>query len=264
MRRIILAAIAALGLASSAQAVSYFSVGAIKDAAGVWRDPGVASFEQVVAGFDGGDAVGYDVDHSAGFSYTSGGAGAPAGDVSRYMRVEAGGSVLFDLRNYMDSRGLAALNISVYLGSLNTGNMIDVIGRDASGGLDLASPLKTITGAALTAGMDTSLVSSVNRRLYVDFLDSEQIGALRFSSSDHGFQLDSLAVSSVVYAIGAGQTTAAARPTASGWGTMLTAETSLLPFSAPVPEPSSWAMMLAGFGLVGGMIRRRRGAAALA
>ncbi len=29
-------------------------------------------------------------------------------------------------------------------------------------------------------------------------------------------------------------------------------------FSGSVPEPASWAMMLAGFGLVGGTLRRRR------
>ena len=33
---------------------------------------------------------------------------------------------------------------------------------------------------------------------------------------------------------------------------------------APVPEPASWAMMLAGFGLVGGALRRRNGGRAAA
>lgn len=28
--------------------------------------------------------------------------------------------------------------------------------------------------------------------------------------------------------------------------------------SGPVPEPASWAMMIAGFGLTGAMLRRRR------
>lgn len=32
-------------------------------------------------------------------------------------------------------------------------------------------------------------------------------------------------------------------------------------FSAAVPEPASWAMMIAGFGLVGGALRQRRGTA---
>ncbi|MGL4542109.1 MAG: PEPxxWA-CTERM sorting domain-containing protein, partial [Polymorphobacter sp.] len=35
-----------------------------------------------------------------------------------------------------------------------------------------------------------------------------------------------------------------------------------LTLHANVPEPSSWAMMIAGFGLVGGAMRRRLGAAA--
>ena len=31
-----------------------------------------------------------------------------------------------------------------------------------------------------------------------------------------------------------------------------------------VPEPASWAMMILGFGCIGAMVRRRRGAAAFA
>jgi hypothetical protein len=35
------------------------------------------------------------------------------------------------------------------------------------------------------------------------------------------------------------------------------------PVMSGIPEPASWAMMLAGFGLVGGAARRRRSGAAL-
>lgn len=36
-------------------------------------------------------------------------------------------------------------------------------------------------------------------------------------------------------------------------------------YEAAIPEPASWALMIAGFGLVGGALRRRRGfASALA
>ena len=31
--------------------------------------------------------------------------------------------------------------------------------------------------------------------------------------------------------------------------------------AAPVPEPGTWVSMIAGFGLVGGLARRRRGRA---
>jgi hypothetical protein len=36
------------------------------------------------------------------------------------------------------------------------------------------------------------------------------------------------------------------------------------PYDSPVPEPATWAMMIAGFGLVGGIARRRRGTLAAA
>lgn len=41
-------------------------------------------------------------------------------------------------------------------------------------------------------------------------------------------------------------------------------ENGLTPIVAGVPEPASWALMVAGFGLVGGAIRRRRSSVAVA
>jgi hypothetical protein len=44
-----------------------------------------------------------------------------------------------------------------------------------------------------------------------------------------------------------------------------TADTfSLIVSAGPIPEPASWAMMIAGFGLIGGAMRRRQGALAAA
>jgi PEP-CTERM motif len=39
---------------------------------------------------------------------------------------------------------------------------------------------------------------------------------------------------------------------------------SFAPIAAAVPEPASWALLIAGFGLTGGLLRRRRGQSALA
>lgn len=41
-------------------------------------------------------------------------------------------------------------------------------------------------------------------------------------------------------------------------------DTSTIPVTSAVPEPASWLMMIGGFGLVGGLARRRRGAMAIA
>jgi hypothetical protein len=84
--------------------------------------------------------------HSSGFGlYTgsySGVAAAPAGDTSQYMAIGNGGSVLFDLRSLgtIDSA-------SVYLGSIDSYNFIDVFGRDGSGNLDFSHSLLTVGGA---------------------------------------------------------------------------------------------------------------------
>jgi hypothetical protein len=254
----IAAAVAALGLASSAQAVSYFSLGAVQSNTG-WRDPGLAAYDQVIAGFgaDGGDRVGYDDVLSSGFKFVTGsveGSGtAPAGDTSRYMSVQAGGSVLFDLRSYLDSRGVGARSISVYLGSIDASNTIDLIGRTQGGSLDFATPLATITGAGLGASEGEGLVASLNRRLYINFASFEDVGAIRFSSLDAAFEFDQIAINSARYSIDP-------RLTVPENG-KLPAATVAMPRRdsvGTVPEPASWAMMLGGFGLLGAMMRMRR------
>lgn len=55
---------------------------------------------------------------------------------------------------------------------------------------------------------------------------------------------------------------AGGHPTGTGgssWGTWISA----LNFPTAVPEPSTWAMMISGFGLIGGALRRRRAAMAV-
>jgi hypothetical protein len=47
-------------------------------------------------------------------------------------------------------------------------------------------------------------------------------------------------------------------PTVVGYTLNSTLSGPMLPVQAPVPEPASWALLIAGFGLVGAQVRRRR------
>jgi hypothetical protein len=255
MRGIIIAAAAAMGLASSAQAVSYFSLTA--NAA----DPGLAGYERVLTSFDGGNAVGYS--NASNFAITNAAANAPLGDTSNYGQVSAGGSVAFDLRNAFSSRTTAARSLSVYLGSVTADDYIQVIGLSVGGGLNLANPLMTISGSDLLAvlGADTT----ASQRLYINFSAAEQVSALIFGSASSVFGFDTLAVSSAVYAITPGQTVAPGnkRPSATIDNSSPNQSSYMLSsngaqMGSALPEPANWAMMISGFLMVGGMLRARR------
>jgi hypothetical protein len=77
----------------------------------------------------------------------------------------------------------------------------------------------TLSGAALADGAFNGN-QSVGRRMTYDF-GADRVTQVIFSSSGNSFELDNIAVSAV-------------------------------------PEPATWAMMIAGFGLMGSALRRRR------
>lgn len=77
----------------------------------------------------------------------------------------------------------------------------------------------TLTGAALAAGAFNGN-QSIGRRMTYDF-GANRVNQVIFSSSGYSFELDNIAVSAV-------------------------------------PEPASWALMITGFGLLGGALRRQR------
>jgi len=224
---------AAAAFSVPAQAVTYSTAGAVVDGFGHNVDPGLGLGEVLVTGFDGSDILSYDPAHSSGFGLytgsTSGVAAAPAGDTSQYMAIGTGGSVLFDLRS------LGSIHsASVYLGSIDSYNFIDVFGRDGAGNLDFSHALLTIGGADLPPSNGDWYDAQTNRRLTLNFDASDNVGALVFRSNGVAFEFDSLGVSSHLGGPGEHST-------------------------AAVPEPASWAMMVGGFGLVGGAMRRRSG-----
>jgi hypothetical protein len=82
----------------------------------------------------------------------------------------------------------------------------------------------TLSGAQLAAGAFNG-DQSVGRRMTYNF-GGDQVTQVIFSSSGYSFELDNIAVSAV-------------------------------------PEPATWAMMIAGFGMMGAALRRRQAAPAV-
>ena len=189
----------------------------------------MGAHEQMVTTFDGNDSVHFDASRSNGFAFYSGdhpgSALAPAGDSSQYVALTAGGRMAFDLRQF-DTPTTQLSSISVDVGSLDSYNFIQIIGLTSTGELDYDNPLLMLNGTQMaTEGRDG--------RLTFGFDDNTQVGAILFGSTGIAFEFDSLAI-----------TTTQRR------GTALVAQ--------PVPEPASWALMLGGFGMVGGAMRSGR------
>ncbi|MDB5685938.1 MAG: hypothetical protein JWR77_527 [Rhizorhabdus sp.] len=236
--RLGMAAIAVTMVAAApAQAVAFHMGGAGPKASGGLGDPGLAANEHLVTDFDGNDSLSYDPAHASGFGLFTGShpnvAAAPAGDDSLYMAIGAGGSVLFDLRAFNSGAG-PITSLSVYIGSVDPYNFIDVLGTDGSGGLDYTHPLLTVGGADLPGDDGDWYNEHANGRLTFTFGDSEKVGGIVFRSTGIALEFDSIAI---------GTRHAISLP---NQGEV-----------APVPEPASWAMMLCGFGLVGDALRRR-------
>lgn len=216
---------------SLAQSIATRMDPASANGAGVISDPGLRLSEHMVADFDGTNSLQIDASHSSGFHYysgsTAGVAAAPKGDTSQYLAVGAGGQAVFDLRSYT-SGGDELASVSAYLGSLDSYNFVELLGVNSDGSINYADPLLSFGGndlVRLNGGKR-------NGRLTFGFDDSARIGAILFGSKGIAFEFDSIAIS---------QMRAPAAQLA----------------AAPVPEPASWAMMLGGFGVVGGAMRRR-------
>jgi len=227
---LVAALLSAASSRASAQSVAYRFEDVSLSGAG---DPGLRPNQQMVTTFDGDDTLNFDAARSSGYGFFTGShlgvAADPVGDDTQYVAIGAGGSMLFDLRQYNTPSSVLA-SLSVYLGSVDVYNAIDIIGLTAAGELDYANPLLTVTGSDLIGRGP----SHPNGRVSFGFDGKGQIGGIVFRSSGIAFEFDSIAV-------GLDRALPAA-------GLVAT----------PAPEPASWAMMLAGFGAVGGAMRARR------
>ena len=243
LRFALMACVAAAAFAGPAQAMSYTTAGAVADGSGNVGDPGIGAGALLITGFDGADTVSLDPAHSSGFGFYTGSysgvAAAPAGDTSQYIAIGTGGSVLFDLRSL--GTGHNRINsLSVYLGSIDSYNFIDVLGLDDNGALDFGNPMMTISGSDLPPSNGDWYNSQTNRRLTMSFDAADHVGGLVFRSNGVAFEFDSIAAGTSHIGVPGENATGA------------------------VPEPASWAMMLGGFGMIGGAMRSRRAKLAFA
>ncbi|MDR6786995.1 hypothetical protein J2Y58_000333 [Sphingomonas sp. BE138] len=137
--------------------------------------------------------------------------GAAATNAYAYVR----GSSVATVTSLAETFG----NISVYLGSLDAGNTIDVLGIGGAvlrsfSGSDLATP------AAANGNQASGLT---NRAVTFSAGAGEQLTGLRFSTNGNALEFDNVRFST----------------------------------AAAVPEPATWGMMMLGLGVIGYAMRRR-------
>lgn len=214
--------------AGHAQSIAYRLSGAMMTANGLKGDPGLRPNEQMVATFDGDDRLSVDAAHSSNYGFYTGRhvgtALAPCGDDSQFAAVGAHGSMAFDLRQFSTAASHLA-SVSVHVGSLDSYNFVEILGLTESGDVDYSHPLLTVDGTELMAA------GGRDGRLTFGFDDNLRVGGILFGSTGIAFEFDSLAVS--------------------------TDPIQAANLTAPVPEPTSWALMVGGFGLAGGALRSR-------
>lgn len=212
-----------------AQSVAFRVEGATRMATGMAGDPGLRPSEQLVSTFDGDDRLKVDQSRSSGYAFFNGThpniAVAPRGDLSTYAAIGAGGSMLFDLRQFNNPTSILA-SLSVHVGSLDIYNYIDILGLSSSGEIDYDHPLLTVGGADLIRSE-----GGRDGRVTFGFGDDGSIGAIVLRSTGIAFEFDSLAVS--------------LQPRRAGLAASF------------APEPISWALMVTGFGAIGAAMRSR-------
>lgn len=118
-----------------------------------------------------------------------------------------------------DTSGAGYNALSLYLGSIDTYNTIELLSN-------VGAVIASYAGSAFLGGPSGDQGLPTTNRLITFTRNGNDalFAGVRISSTQNSAEVDNVRFSSV---------------------------------SAPVPEPATWAMMLVGFGLVGGALRRR-------
>jgi hypothetical protein len=211
-------ALAALALVASSDAGAV----TVTSLAGA-PDPGPRPGEQRVVSFDAPPAP--------GFSWT-GGLATATGTVRGLHSAPAGNTTVYGYVSSANADPYATLftpaltSISFYWGSMDSHNWLWVLGADLQPIRFIHMSTIPFDRAAYAAGGGGRA-----RRLLITANAGETIHGLRFWGRGRSFEFDDFA--------------ATLAPTLDTDGT-------------GVPEPRSWAMLIAGFGLTGAIARRRR------
>lgn len=192
-------------------------------------DPGPRSGQQLVVTFDAPSAP--------GFSWT-GGLATAIGTVRRVHTAPARNTTRYGYVSSANADPFATLltpaltSISFYWGTMDSHNWLWVLGADSQPIHFIHTTTINLDRAAYAAGG-----SGRNRRLLIEAGPNETIHGLRFWARGRSFEFDDFAATLVP---------------------------AINPEGGTVPEPQSWVLLIAGFGLVGAIARRRHAAAAQA
>lgn len=190
-------------------------------------DPGPRPGEQLVVSFDAPAAPGFRWTGglTTAIGTLRGVHSAPAGDRSRYGYVSSANA---DPSATLLTPALSS--ISFYWGTMDSHNWLWVLDADSQ-------PIRFVHISNIGLAVRASGGGNTNRRLVITADPGETIGGLRFLARGRSFEFDDFAA---------------------------TLAPALNPDGGAVPEPESWALLIAGLGLAGAMARRQRRAGARA